>query len=407
MKIGEFAKMCGTKISLLRHYDKEKLLVPDYTDKFSGYRYYSAGQILTFHRITALKKAGFSLQEIKEIISGTKNTEEISSIFSQKEEEFKSALKNLKEAKVIMTKLNIEFIKDTAIIQIKNKDEVLDLCALAEAEIKSAGYQRISQYKTDETQITCDVLKLGKEIHVPEEVLPFENDEEVVGKWEIIGIYAVKEDFYDNLFCVKNFYGGEQKYLFFLPGGERYWAFSWTKGYLNTPINNEYETEKIGDDLFMFVSLREYEYCFGGKPTCLVMKKADSKRYTIEDIAKKDDINKPFVDDTVVLGEWIAHSFLCTKADFPRKKEPIDDLYFKEICFYENGACKLVYADDVFEGENTVTWTKNYILRKWNWCACEYEIRKIDGTDYMITEWKSGDYRYGGYDTNYYVFVRK
>ena len=48
MKIGEFAKMCGTKISVLRHYDREKLLEPQYTDKFSGYRYYSSAQILTF-----------------------------------------------------------------------------------------------------------------------------------------------------------------------------------------------------------------------------------------------------------------------------------------------------------------------------------------------------------------------
>ena len=46
MKIGEFAKMCGTKISVLRHYDREKLLEPQYTDKFSGYRYYSSEQIL-------------------------------------------------------------------------------------------------------------------------------------------------------------------------------------------------------------------------------------------------------------------------------------------------------------------------------------------------------------------------
>lgn len=38
MKIGEFAKLCGTKISVLRHYDKEKLLEPQYTDVFSGYR---------------------------------------------------------------------------------------------------------------------------------------------------------------------------------------------------------------------------------------------------------------------------------------------------------------------------------------------------------------------------------
>lgn len=30
MQIGEFAKICHTKISVLRHYDKEGLLQPDY-----------------------------------------------------------------------------------------------------------------------------------------------------------------------------------------------------------------------------------------------------------------------------------------------------------------------------------------------------------------------------------------
>ena len=69
MKIGEFEKLCGTKISVLRHYDREKLLEPEYTDKFSGYRYYSSEQLLVFYKIDALKKAGFSLQEIREIIS--------------------------------------------------------------------------------------------------------------------------------------------------------------------------------------------------------------------------------------------------------------------------------------------------------------------------------------------------
>ena len=87
MKIGEFAKLCGTKISVLRHYDREKLLEPEYTDKFSGYRYYSSEQLLVFYKIDALKKAGFSLQEIREIISGEKTDKEIEEIFSHKESE--------------------------------------------------------------------------------------------------------------------------------------------------------------------------------------------------------------------------------------------------------------------------------------------------------------------------------
>ena len=109
MRIGEFAKMCGTKISVLRHYDKEKLLVPEHTDIFSGYRYYTSEQILIFHRITALKKAGFSLQDIREIISSDKTNEEINELFRKKENELLVALENLKEAKLTMTKLDILF----------------------------------------------------------------------------------------------------------------------------------------------------------------------------------------------------------------------------------------------------------------------------------------------------------
>ena len=156
----------------------------------------------------------------------------------------------------------------------------------------------------------------------------------------------------------------------------------------------------------MLITLRDTEVIRGGKPTYLLLKKSDSNRYSAESIARKDDIDKPFVNDERIIGKWRSHSFLCNKAEFPQEEEPIDDLYFKEIEFFSDGNCRCVYADAVFEGEDTVMWTKNYLLRKWNWSACEYEIRTVDGKDYMIIEWKSGDYRYGGYDTNYYVFTR-
>ena len=413
MKIGEFAKMCGTKISVLRHYDKEKLLEPQYTDIFSGYRYYSSEQILAFYRINALKKAGFSLQEIREIISGRKTNKEIEAIFSQKESEFLDALKNLKEAKLMMTNLDIVFENDTAIISRTADDNANDLCMVAETEIKAADYQRISQYEIRENEIICKVVKLGDETEQPKKEIPFVNDNNVIGKWEIQGVFAVKEDYAQNVFCDKTgFYGGDVKYLYFLPDGEEYWGYSWTKGYfisnayLTGSAYNEYEIEEKSDGTYMLITLRETEVSRGGKPTYLLLKKSDSNRYSAESIARKDDIDKPFVNDERIIGKWKAHSFLCNKAEFPQEEEPIDDLYFKEIEFYSDGNCRCVYADAVFEGEDTVVWTKNYLLRKWNWSACEYEIRTVGEKNYMIIEWKSGDYRYGGYDTNYYVFTK-
>lgn len=416
MKIGEFAKMCGTKISVLRHYDREKLLEPQYTDKFSGYRYYSSEQILTFYRINALKKAGFSLQEIKEIISERKSNKEIDVIFSQKEKEFLDALKNLKEAKLMMTKLDIVFTDDMAVINRSADDNAVDLCIVAETEIKAADYQRISQYEIKNDEIICRVVKLCDEIVQPKKEMPFINDENVIGKWEIKGVFAVKEDYLQNVFCDNTgFYGGDVKYLYFLPDGEEYWGYSWTKGYfisnayLTGNTYNEYEIEEKPDGTYMLITLRETEVSRGGKPVYLLLKKADSNKYSAKSIAKKDDIDKPFINDERAIGKWISHSFLGAgwdDADFPGEREASDDLYFKELHFFPDGNAKCVYADAVFEGEDTVVWTKNYLLRKWNWSACEYEIRTVDRTDYMIIEWKSGDYRYGGYDTNYYVFTR-
>ncbi|MBQ3137580.1 MAG: MerR family transcriptional regulator [Clostridia bacterium] len=413
MKIGEFAKMCGTKISVLRHYDREKLLEPQYTDKFSGYRYYSSEQILTFYRINALKKAGFSLQEIREILSGRKSNKEIEAIFSQKENEFLDALKNLKEAKLMMTKLDIVFSDKIAIIKRSVDDDAVDLCMVAETEIKAADYQRISQYEVRDNEITCQVVKLGDGIAQPQKEIPFINDENVIGKWEVKGIFAVKEDCQQNIFCDNTgFYGGDVKYLYFLPNGEKYWGYSWTKGYfisnsyLSGNTYNEYEIEEKSDGTYMLITLRETEVSRGGKPVYLLLKKTDSNRYSAESIARKDDINKLFINDEHIMGKWKAHSFLCNKDEFSQEREPIDDLYFKELELFPEGNCRCVYADAVFEGEDTVVWTKNYLLRKWNWSACKYEIRTVNGVDYMIIEWKSGDYRYGGFDTNYYVFTR-
>lgn len=413
MKIGEFAKMCGTKISVLRHYDREKLLEPQYTDKFSGYRYYSSEQILTFYRINALKKAGFSLQEIKEIITERKSNKEMNVIFSQKEKEFLDALKNLKEAKLMMTKLDITFNADMVTIKRSEEDNAIDLCTVAEAEIKSADYQRISQYEIKDDKIICKVVKLGDEIIQPKKAMPFVNDNKVIGKWEVKGVFAVKEDYRQNIFCDNTgFYGGDVKYLYFLPDGEEYWGYSWTKGYfisnsyLSGNSYNEYEIEEKPDGTYMLITLREAESSRGGRPVYLLLKKVDSLKYSAEDIARKDDINKPFINDDHIIGKWKAHSFLCNKDDFSEEREPIDDLYFKELEFLPEGNCRCVYADAIFEGEEAVTWTKNYLLRKWNWSACEYEIRTVNGIDYMIIEWKSGDYRYGGFDTNYYVFIR-
>ncbi|MBP1753906.1 MAG: transcriptional activator ligand binding domain protein, partial [Firmicutes bacterium] len=68
-RIGEFSKLCGLTIDTLYHYEKMKLLEPAVIDKFSNYRYYDAGQLVTVNKIMALKDASFSLEEIAEVLN--------------------------------------------------------------------------------------------------------------------------------------------------------------------------------------------------------------------------------------------------------------------------------------------------------------------------------------------------
>ena len=68
-RIGEFSKLCGLSVDTLYHYEKLKLLVPLTIDKFTGYRYYDASQLVTVNKILALKDAGFALEDIANVLN--------------------------------------------------------------------------------------------------------------------------------------------------------------------------------------------------------------------------------------------------------------------------------------------------------------------------------------------------
>lgn len=67
-RIGEMAKMNHISTQTLRLYAKNKLLIPEYLDKDSGYRYYTLEQCAKLDLIRALKSCRLSLEQIKYII---------------------------------------------------------------------------------------------------------------------------------------------------------------------------------------------------------------------------------------------------------------------------------------------------------------------------------------------------
>lgn len=67
-QIGEMAKMNHISTQTLRLYAKNRLLVPEYQDKESGYRYYTLEQCAKLDLIRALKSCRLSLEQIKYIL---------------------------------------------------------------------------------------------------------------------------------------------------------------------------------------------------------------------------------------------------------------------------------------------------------------------------------------------------
>jgi DNA-binding transcriptional MerR regulator len=127
LKIGEFSMFSSISIYMLRNYDKIGLLVPEYTDQSTGYRYYSEEQILTANRIQALKSMGFGLKEIGQIISADIRPEQFKMFLEQKIIEKKFELEKLEAQLNQMTNSldgisqNEEFVGSIAVKVIPKK----------------------------------------------------------------------------------------------------------------------------------------------------------------------------------------------------------------------------------------------------------------------------------------------
>jgi len=74
ISIGNLSKMVGISVDTLRYYDEIALLKPAYISDESKYRYYTINQVEAIKKIIELKGFGFSLNEVKKIISENDST---------------------------------------------------------------------------------------------------------------------------------------------------------------------------------------------------------------------------------------------------------------------------------------------------------------------------------------------
>ncbi|MFN2296652.1 MAG: MerR family transcriptional regulator, partial [Candidatus Promineifilaceae bacterium] len=87
LKIGEFSKLAQVSPKALRIYDERGLLRPAWIDRWTGYRYYTADQLATMHRILALKDLGFSLDQVGELLAGEMDADALGRMIRERQKE--------------------------------------------------------------------------------------------------------------------------------------------------------------------------------------------------------------------------------------------------------------------------------------------------------------------------------
>lgn len=149
-KIGEFAKVTGISIYMLRHYDKIGLLKSEEVDEESGYRYYSDRQIVFANTIQILKSLGFSLKEIMKVPAINEDSQRISTFLEKKIKEKENERLGIEEQ---LNKMK------TALHEIKEQKETSSLSIVLKEipERKVIAYRGLIK-RFDEEGILWDKL---------------------------------------------------------------------------------------------------------------------------------------------------------------------------------------------------------------------------------------------------------
>lgn len=143
MTIKQFAKLCGCNPQTLRYYDGIDLLKPVKVDLYSNYRYYDENQVITYFKIKNLQKAGFSIEEIKSLL--TKDDKFIIEAFTEKITQLEKRLNTIKNIKESY-QANMVTIREN-LVRMKTKilESIEDYNPKEEFNINDEQFERIKE----------------------------------------------------------------------------------------------------------------------------------------------------------------------------------------------------------------------------------------------------------------------
>ena len=246
-------------------------------------------------------------------------------------------------------------------------------------------------------------------------LLPFENDVQVVGKWQLCGKLLDENDL-TSLEDVN--IDTADKEIIFMPGGAFAWKYFWTKGTLyrisskyTFAIPNSYKTVEQNGIRYMIIQFMSDDCIDNGEDTLMLLyRQIDNVAYTEHQIRPRvDKTDMPFVDDESVHGEWEVVDYVPTISDFNPDVRFSDkeDIYAINIKFLSRGICTKTIRTISGSATYMLRYTKGFVLNDKEMTAEEYQIKSINGKEFLFVQHKSGDYFCGGRTPHWYVFERK
>lgn len=133
LRIGELAQLAGISPKALRIYETKNLIRPVKIDEANGYRYYSANQVKEVEALLEWKDMGFSLKEIKMLLSGKYSKEDIGLVLEAKKKEWQEKIWIAQARINEIDKLgcNLKYDDEHKINRLSDKDRAWYLSKLA------------------------------------------------------------------------------------------------------------------------------------------------------------------------------------------------------------------------------------------------------------------------------------
>lgn len=101
--------------------------------------------------------------------------------------------------------------------------------------------------------------------------------------------------------------------------------------------------------------------------------------FTLDHFRVRENINIPFIDDPQAKGYWTYIDYVRNPGDFVPGKPRVPNIHHEPLILLDDGAT----------GYPGRRWTKDYILYAYGPTAAKYEIKKLDGANYMFLEIKN------------------